>query len=177
MRAQRQLLYQALDNALEVQRQARRLMGQLGQPFPEIARLRTVPGVGPIGAHLFVAYLQEPTRFETPQALFRYCRRGLRDRSSDGKPLGFQPLDRCGHGGLKAVSCRAWLTATKRQNGAVYEFYLASLARTGDPVPARLNPQRKGLQTLWALWKTQRAFDPQTFLGNEAQPAAKSTCG
>jgi transposase len=177
VRAQLQLLYQALDNALDVEHRARRLMVQLGQPFPEIARLRTVPGVGIIGAHLFVAYIQEPTRFDTPQQLFRYCRLGIRERSSDGKPLGYQQLDRSGHGVLKAVSYRAWLTATKRKTGAVYEFYLASLQRTGDEVHARLNTQRKILATLLALWKTQREFDPKTFLGNEAQLTAKAKCG
>lgn len=177
VRAQLQLLYQALDNALTVERQARRLMVQLGQPFPEIARLRTVPGVGIIGAHLFVAYIQEPTRFETPQRLFRYCRLGIRERSSDGKPLGYQQLDRCGHGVLKAVSYRAWLTAVKRKAGAVYEFYAASLTRTGDQVHARLNTQRKVLQTLLVLWQQQREFDPKTFLGTEAQLTAKAQCG
>jgi transposase len=177
VRAQLQMLYQALDSALEVEHQARRLMGQLGKAYAEVRRLQTVPGVGVIGAHLFVAYIQEPARFETAQQLFRYCRLGLRDRSSDGKPLGFQQLDRCGHGVLKAVSYRAWLMAMKRKAGAVYEFYLASLERTHNEVHARLNTQRKVLQTLWVLWQQQREFDPKTFLGTEAQLTAKTPCG
>lgn len=72
----------------------RRGAAVLGAQFSAIVRLRTVPGVGAIGAHLFVAYVQEPTCFDTLQRLFRYCRLGIRDRSSDGKPLGFQHLDR-----------------------------------------------------------------------------------
>jgi hypothetical protein len=162
---------------LEIEHQARQLMVRLGQAFPEIGRLRTVPGVGVIGAHLFVAYIQEPRRFETAQQLRRYCRLGIRDRSSDGKPLGFQQLDRCGHGVLKALSYRAWLRAVKARGGAVYEFYEASLKRTGDQVHARLNTQRKVLETLLALWKHQREFDPKTFLGTEAQPTAQAKCG
>lgn len=177
VREQLQLLYQMLDSALEVERKARRLMVQLGKAFPEIERLRTVPGVGVIGAHLFVAFIQEPSRFETSQQLFRYCRLGIRERSSDGKPLGYQQLDRCGHGVLKAISYRAWLIGCKAQRGAVYEFYLQSLERTHDQVHARLNTQRKVLQTLWVLWQHQQAFDPKTFLGNEAQPTAKVKCG
>lgn len=177
VRAQLQLLYEALDSALAVEGKARRLMAQLGAAFPEIARLRTVPGVGLIGAHLFVAYIQEPTRFETPQRLWRYCRLGLRDRSSDGKPLGFQQLDRCGHGVLKALSYRAWLVAVKQKRGAVHEFYTASLARTGDAVHARLNTQRKILHTLLVLWQSQREFEPKRFLGTQAPPTAKATCG
>jgi transposase len=177
VRAQLQLLYEMLDAALEVERKSRRLMVQLGQKFPEIARLATVPGVGRIGSHLFVAYIQEPQRFHTPQQLFRYCRLGIRDRSSDGKPLGFQQLDRCGHGVLKAIGYRAWLVAVKQKRGAVYEFYAASLERTGDHTHARLNTQRKILHTLLVMWKTQEEFDPKKFLGNEAQPTAKAKCG
>ena len=177
VRAQLQLLYEALDSALEVERKARRLMGQLGGKFPEIARLRTVPGVGPIGAHLFVAFIQEPGRFETLSRLSRYCRLGIRDRSSDDKPLGYQQLDRNGHGVLKAIGYRAWLVAVKQKRGPVHEFYAASLARTGDEVPARLNTQRKILHTLLVLWQSGREFEPKRFLGTEAQPTVKAKCG
>ena len=176
VRAQLQLLYEMLDVAVEVERKTRRLMVQLGQPFPEIPRLQTVPGVGRIGAHVFVAYLQEPTRFATAQQLQRYCRLGIRDRSSDGKPLGYQTLDRCGHGVLKAISYRAWLTAMRRRAGAVYEFYEQSLTRTGSALHARLNTQRKILHTLWVLWQEETEFEPKRFLGPEPQPPAKVTC-
>jgi transposase len=177
VRAQLQMLYQALDTALDVESQSRRLMVRLGKSFPEIEWLCTVPGVGIIGSHLFVAHIQEPARFESCQQLWRYCRLGIRDRSSDGKPLGYQKLDRCGHGVLKAISYRAWLAAMKAQTGAVYEFYSGSLKRCADTVHARLNTQRKILQTLWVLWKQNRQFDPKVFLGTEAQPAAKAMCG
>lgn len=176
VRAQLELLYEMLDSALEGERKARRLMVQLGQPFPEISRLRTVPGVGLIGAHLFVAFIQEPGRFATRQRLYRYCRLGVRDRSSDGKPLGYQRLDRHGHGVLKAMSYRAWLTAQRRREGPVYAFYCQSLERTGSPVHARLNTQRKLLLTLATLWEREETFDASRFLGTP-QPAAKTPCG
>lgn len=176
VRLQLQLLYQMLDQAVEVEHKARHLMVKLGQAFPEIERLRTTPGVGKIGAHLFVAYVQEPTRFESMQKLFRYCRLGIRDRSSDNKPLGYQQLDRHGHGVLKAVSYRAWLQAVKRRSGPVYEFYRQSLERTGNEVHARLNTQRKILLTLWVLWQKGQDFNATDFLGNAPQPTAKVTC-
>jgi len=177
VRAQLQLLYEMLDTALEVERKARRLMVQLGQPFPEIPRLQTVPGVGRLGAHLFVAYIQEPARFVTAQQLYRYCRLGIRDRSSDGKPLGYQQLDRTGHGVLKAISYRAWLSALKHRAGPVYEFYEHSRTRTGSDLHARLNTQRKILHTLWVLWREGREFEPARFLGHEPQPTPPTTCG
>lgn len=176
VRAQLQLLYELLDAAIEHERKTRRLMVQLGQAFPEIARLDTVPGVGRIGAHVFVAFIQEPTRFATAQQLYRYCRLGIRARSSDGKALGYQQLDRHGHGVLKAISYRAWLTAMKRSAGPVYEFYCQSLARTGNSVHARLNTQRKILGTLWTLWRQGGEFASERFLGNTPQPTVKVLC-
>ena len=164
LRPQLEILYFALDNALEAEKRARRHMLQLGRIYPEIARLRTVPGVGVIGAHIFVAYIQTPFRFATPQQLFRYCRLGIRERSSDGKPLAWQSLDRSGHGVLKSISYRAVLTALKARRGAVYQSYQQSLARVADQNHARLNTQRKILWTLLSLWTKEETFDPKRFL-------------
>ena len=165
-----ELFYELLDAALKVESLARRHMSDLGREFPEIARLKTVPGVGRIGASLFVAYVQDPRRFSRDSQLHRYCRLGIRETSSDGKPLGFQRLDAAGHGSLKAISYRAWLTAPRRRQGPVWEFYRQSLERTGSTVHARLNTQRKVLSTLWRLWIHQEEFDPQRFLS--ASPPA-----
>ena len=163
LRAQLQLLYSLLDGALLAQAQARGLMVQAGKAFPEIARLRTVPGVGLVGAHLFVAYVQDPRRFSSLAKLVRYCRLGIRDRSSDDKPLGYQQLDRHGHGVLKAVSYRAWLYSTRQKSGVVWEFFQASLKRTGCSVHARLNTQRKIILTLWSCWLEGKEFDAKRF--------------
>ena len=168
LRAQALILYESLDQALAGQSQFRRLMCQTGRQFPEIQRLRTTPGVGLVGAHLFVAYVQDPKRFTDFAQLTRYCRLGIRDRSSDGKPLGYQQLDREGIGTLKAISYRAYLQAAKRRTGPVWEFYQLSLRQTGSTTHARLNTQRKILLTLWTLWLTGREFDPDQF--SRAQP-------
>ncbi len=42
-------------------------------------------------------------------------------------------------------------------------FYDASLLRTGDPVHARLNTQRKILKVLWTIWKKDVAYDSKRF--------------
>ena len=42
-------------------------------------------------------------------------------------------------------------------------FYDASLRRTGDPVHARLNTQRKILKVLWTIWKKDVAYDSKRF--------------
>jgi len=163
LRSQAGILYELLDQALASQRQCRRLLCQGGRPFPEVKRLRTVPGIGLVGADLFVAYVQDPTRFRKFSQLTRYCRLGIRDRTSDDKPLGYQQLDRQGVGTLKAISYRAFLQAAKRRTGPVWEFYQSSRRHTQSATHARLNTQRKILLTLWTLWLTGREFEPDTF--------------
>ena len=167
LRSQALLLYELLDQALAGQNQFRRLMCQTGRHFPEIQRLRTTPGIGLVGAHLFVAYVQDPHRFAQFSRLSKYCRLAIRDRTSDDKPLGYEQLDRQGIGTLKAISYRAYLQAAKRRTGPVWDFYQASLRRTGSTTHARLNTQRKILLTLWTLWLTGREFDPNQFFRSQ----------
>jgi transposase len=168
LRAQALLLYELLDQALAGQSQFRRLMCQTGRQFPDIQRLRSIPGIGLVGAHLFVAYVQDPKRFGKFSQLTHYSRLAIRDRTSDDKPLGYQQLDRQGIGTLKAISYRAFLQAAKRRSGPVWDFYQLSLRHTGSTTHARLNTQRKILLTLWTLWLTGREFDPLKF--SRAQP-------
>jgi transposase len=136
LRSQALLLYALLDQALAGQAQVRRLLCQTGRTFPEIQRLRTTPGVGLVGAHLFVAYVQDPKRFAKFSRLSKYCRLAIRDRTSDNKPLGYEQLDRQGIGTLKAISYRAYLQAAKRRTGPVWDFYQASLRHTGSTTHA-----------------------------------------
>lgn len=171
VRLQLQSLYTVLDTTVRAQRTALRRVVRLGRPYPEIPRLRQVPGVGIVGSHLFSAYLQCPERFATKQQLIRYARLGIRSRSSDDKPLGYQQLDRRGLGELKALTYRAWQCACRSKTNVVFQSYNQSLQTTHNAVHARLNTQRKILIALWGVWKNQSDFDPKTFLGTPQRPA------
>ncbi|MBW2021245.1 MAG: IS110 family transposase [Deltaproteobacteria bacterium] len=74
---------------------------------------KKIPGIGDILAHIFDAFIQTPDRFANKRQLWRYCRLGVTDRSSDGKQLGFKRLDRSGVSELKSLTCQAWLCAMK----------------------------------------------------------------
>ena len=106
-------LYAVLDAATDAQGMALRTMLACGKRYSEIGEFMKMPGVGPIGAHVFDAFIQTPHRFATRQKLWRYCKLGIVDRSSNGKPLMYKRLDRAGNGELKAMSYRAWLTAAR----------------------------------------------------------------
>lgn len=143
-----------LDATVVQQESARKLVVRESRRFPEIARLREVPGVGPIGASRFVSYIHDPFRFPNKRKLWRYCRLGVTHRSSGDRELGHRHLDKAGNGTLKDVSRKAFQGAMKTtKSNAIRRFFEASLERTGSEVHARLSTQRKVLTILWTLWK------------------------
>src|SRR5256714_8982531 len=101
-------VYEVLDQSVLAQQQARLLMLRAAQAFPEIKLLRTVPGIGPIGACRFSAYIHTPQRFSSKRKLWKYCRLSVSHRSSNGKPLRRPKLDYSGCGRLKDVSRKAF---------------------------------------------------------------------
>ena len=154
-----QPLYTVLDQSMAAQTQARLLMLRAAQAFPEIKLLKTVPGVGPIGACRFSAYIHTPQRFSSKRKLWKYCRLSVSHRSSNGKPLRRPRLDRNGCGRLKDVSRKAFDAALRSsQNNGFQRAYHRALETTHDATQARLSVQRKIISTLRAMWLTQTAY-------------------
>jgi transposase len=158
-------LYAILDQTEQMQALAAGEMKRLARRYPEIKEFKKIPGIGVIGAITFDAFVQTPERFPDKHTLWRYCRLGIIDRSSDGKPLGYRRLDRSGIGELKAVSYRAWLNAQKGNN-EVRQFYHASLQRTHSRTHARLNTQRKIIAVMYGVWKRGEEYSAEVFLGS-----------
>ncbi|MGD9281097.1 MAG: transposase [Desulfobacterales bacterium] len=156
-------LYALLDQTAAVKEAAGKSMSSLGRSYPEINEFKKIPGMGPIGAHTFDAFIQTPHRFAKRSRLWKYCRLGVTDCSSDGKPLGYKRLDKSGVGELKALSHRAFMSAMKSDN-EVKRFYLNSLQRTHDRKHARLNTQRKILSVMRSIWKKGQAYRAELFL-------------
>jgi len=152
-------LYAVLDQSVESQTEARLLMLRAAQAFPEIKLFRTAPGVGPIGACRFSAYIHTPQRFSTTRKLWKYCRLSVSHRSSNGKPLRRPRLDRFGCGRLKDVSRKAFDVAVRsRQDNGFKRAYQRALETTHDATQARLTVQRKIVSTLRAMWLTMTPY-------------------
>lgn len=157
-------LYSSLDATGALRKKARAAMIKLGRRYPEISQFQRMPGIGVVGAHVFSAFIQNPHRFATKQRLWRCCRLGVIKRSSAGKPLAYNRLDRSGRGPLKAVSHQCYVSALRtKEPNEVSRFYEASLRRTGNPLHARLNTQRKVLLVLWTIWKNDVSYQPNLF--------------
>lgn len=166
-------LYAQHDHALTQWRETLREVRRTGRPFWEVAEFQKVPGIGVVGAHVFSAIIEQPNRFEHRGQLIKYARLAITQQSSDGKPLGYQRLDRSGHRELKTLSYHAWRTATKSTTraNAVQSYYRASRERTHDVRHARLNTQRKILEALWLIWRRHESFQPEKFFPSTGQPA------
>lgn len=165
IRTQVEALYELLDEAARRKEAARQELIELGQPYPEVQEFKRIPGIGPIGAHTFDSLIQTPHRFGSKEKLWRYCQLGIRVHQSGDAP-GYEQLDPRGLGELKAVADRAVRSACWRNDqNEVARSYQRSLQRTGDATNARLNTERKVLATMWGLWKSQSAYDPEQFLG------------
>ena len=166
IRNQLDRLYFLMDQTESMQKKALKVMKQLGRKYPEIKEFQRIYGIGEISAHIFDGFIQTPERFANKRQLWRYCRLGITDRSSDGKPLGYKRLDRSGVSELKALSYQAWLCAMKSDN-EVRRFYANSYRRTLNRVHARLNTQRKILAVMYGMWKRGEAYRPQIFLDSQ----------
>mgnify|MGYP002762699166 CR=1 FL=1 len=165
IRSQTESLYQLLDHTHEEKQAARKQMIELGKPYSEIQEFQKIPGIGPVWAHLFDAIIQTPHRFATKQELHRYSKLGIESRSSGDRSANEQ-LDDHGNGELKNISYQAFCSAQGAEEpNEIQTFYAASLKRTGNETHARLNTQRKILESMWALWKNDARYDPDRLLG------------
>ena len=153
-------LYEVLDQTVAAQAAAYHLLMSAARAFPEVALLRTAPGVGPIGACRFVADVQTPHRFSSKRKLWRYCRLGVSHRTSDGKPLRHAQLDRSGCGRLKDVTRKAFEVAVRaRTDNSFKRADEEALAREAQPDACATDGAAWGrVSTLRAMWLTQTPY-------------------
>jgi hypothetical protein len=158
-------LFTLLDHTVQAQEDAKLALQRLGSCYEEITEFQKMPGIGPILAHLFSALVQTPHRFKSAGQLWRWSRLGITDRSSSGKPLGYQRLDPNGRTEMKDISYRAWKAGARQatESNEVKRFYEKSLVESNTPTNARLNTQRKILKVLWTIWRKQVRYNPDLF--------------
>ena len=151
--------FAVLNQMLASLAEAKTAMVEFSKRLPEVRLLQTAPGVGPITACRFVAYVQTPQRFSNKRKLWRYARLGITRRESNGKRLSHPHLDPAGCGSLKDCSRKIFEAArrTKKDN-SFKRFFKQSLDTTKNAVHARLGAQRKILSTLRAMWQTNQPY-------------------
>src|SRR5437667_9689205 len=89
-----QRLYAQFDHAIGQWKETLEEVQRVGAAFWAVREFERIPGVGPMASHVFSAIIEEPSRFRNKHQLWKYSQLETTDRTSDNKPLGYQPLDR-----------------------------------------------------------------------------------
>jgi transposase len=132
------------------------------------SRVVTIPGIGEATAAVLLAKIVDINRFATPERLVNYFGIFPEENSSgvdkQGHPLPLATLHMCRKGNdlVRSYLWNAARTAI-RYNPAVRALYrrLKAKGKRGDVAIGHC--MRKLLHLVFAVWKTDRPFDPKHF--------------
>lgn len=160
-----EVLWIGYDAARRQVRQSRQAMMKLAKAMPIVAEWQKVPGVGPIRAVTFLAFVDTPQRFKAKNRLWKYGGVGLIRRASgtgrSGVPnRGLLRLAYCVNRRLKDTLVGA-ATSAIQQGDNVFAAHYERMVREGKtPSNARHTVARQIAGVLWGMWKSNRPFDP-----------------
>lgn len=162
-RVRAELLHEQLEQLRRLRRRARRELLAESRKHTVAARLREIPGLGPVRVALLIAILQTPHRFRTRRKLWTYAGLGLVQDDSgeyrivDGvvrRPRAPQlrGLNRNRRAGLKEIFKSAALAAI-HQPGPFQDYYQSRVQGGVDPAITRVSVARKLASLVLSLWK------------------------
>lgn len=125
-----------------------------------VRRFAELPGVSWIRGVTFYALVDTPHRFPSKAALWRYSGIGLERRHSGGGPVRTR-LSRQGHRRLKDVLLGAARSAIAQAENPFADKYQTWREQGLHPSNAKRNVARALAATLWSLWKSGQAYDPE----------------
>ncbi len=176
-----ELLSKELESLTALREESEKMLLEKSKAHPEVARLATAPGIGPIRAAQIVATVLSPHRFRTRQQFWSYCGLGLVTRSSSdwirdrggnfvrrdgvqtrGLNHNRQPL-------LKAVFKGAALTVVQNAKLSLHQDYQRILAANIKPSLARVTVARRIASAVLAMWKNKEDYDPAKHRRSEAK--------
>lgn len=131
---------------------------------PVAARLRTVPGVGPITALSYVLAVGDATRFSNTRDVGAYF--GLAPgQKESGEAAPQMPISKAGNDTIRRllVQCAHHIIGPFGQDGDLRTWGLALAKRGGKAAKKRaaVAVARRLAVLLLALWKSGRDYDPQ----------------
>jgi transposase len=172
-RRRAQWLGEQIDSRVEAHGIAESWLKEEAKKCPEVQRLETVPGFGPVRAGQVVALVVTPHRFRTTRQFWKYCGLAIvtrassewkRDASRDGWQhvrgnVQTRGLNRNCCSQLKAVFKGAATTIIAKPNPLHEHFH--QLVANGTKVHlARLTIARRIAAATLAIWKKKEDYDP-----------------
>lgn len=164
-------LFRVLDAARVERLLVRRELRRYSLGIPPIARLQTVPGIGPVIAHTLVAWIVDPGRFKSFSALSAYAGLGLKHDISNWRPLHRAHASRRGQRAVKTVLFLAARAAVRTGQNGFSKRYQSRIASGWDDRKAIRDIARKILFCACHVWTRREAYDDGrigTFAGTTA---------
>lgn len=152
MRWQMQSLWRELDMLDSEVSQSEGAIRNLTNRIPVVRHLQEVPGVGQVTSATMVAWIANPYRFKTRNALSAYAGLGLGQGVTNWQPVGRARASRRGNRHLKRVLFLA-AGAAGRTDSALGFRYRARCRSGWEEVRAKRDVARKILHISWAMWK------------------------
>ena len=167
----------------KAEQQLRRLLSQAYAQLPPSGHLQltTIPGIGTATAAVLVAKMVHPDRFATPEKLVGYFGVFPEENSSGvdkhGRPLlpGSLHMSRKGNDLARSYLWNAARCAI-RYNAAIRALYKRLRGRGTRGDVAIGHCMAKLLHLVYAVWQTNRPFDPEHFPWEDAaEPTSPAT--
>lgn len=127
---------------------------------PMAKRLCALPGVGPVRAATFVAFVDTPFRFQTKQKLWKYMGIGLEKRQSGTGHVALNVPRRCSRV-LKSVILGAAKSAAASGDNPFADQYQRWLDDGCSRRIARRNLARSLATVMWGMCKSGSEYDPK----------------
>ena len=173
-----------LRHCQQAERQLRTLLKSAFEQLPASphVQLVTIPGIGVTTAAVLVAKIGDIDRFPTPNHLVNYFgifpeenSSGV-DKHGNVRPSGTLSMSRKGNDLVRAYLWNAAWSAI-RCNPAVRALYRRLKARGKRGDVALGHCMRKLLLLVYAVWKTDRPFDPEHFPWEDTAQATVPAAG
>ena len=153
-------LWRQLDQVQEVREE---ILGQIrrqSRGYSEIKRFKKIPGIGPVHAATVSAIVENPHRFANKKKLWMYAGLGLAEQISGGKVYS-RKLTRNYNRHLKNALKKATEAAIIAKDNQFRRQYLRLTIEKGIASHrAKLTVARSILATLYGIWKSGEAYDP-----------------
>ena len=158
VRWQMRSLYRQLDLLRRERVGAQRTAGRVARALPEVRLLRTAPGVGPMTARTLVAWIVDPARFKSRNALSSYAGLGLGQGWTNWKPVGRARASKRGQRQVKRMIFTAAKAAVRGDN-AFARRYAARSEAGWEHSKAVRDVARTLLWALCGMWKHHQEYD------------------
>lgn len=164
-------LFRMLDGARVERVLVRRELRRYALGLPVIARLQSVPGIGPVIARTLVAWIADPGRFKSLNALSAYSGLGLKQDISNWRAVHRAHASKRGQRTVKAVLFLAARAAIRAGHNGFAERYKARIASGWEDRKAIRDIARKILFCACHVWTSKQEYDDgriNTFAGTTA---------